>query len=370
MSQKYSLLLLTSLVLVITSCKMQEQVHSFKQIIGPACNGDVSLTLSRLDSVDKFRNPLLNLKYQKLKKKYYQRFLSDTEKTKTLNKNKVVNDVCNFYQDYWKIKLLNTPLNCDSILYDNLSHYLVDNKLTEIPFDSLSRIIKDDSELTKVLENEGFYSKFLLLNGIQDVLIWDKQSQSEYAVDLPESKLVVKVIFIEHYVLRGAAFYASLGDSQIGGWASNEDSSIYCNKGAYKLKSETFKYSYLKHEAIHFVDIENYPYLEPADLEYRAKLIELIYCTKKTIYKRLDEFIITASNETRDNSHPYANYHLICQLSQKLFNVEFERDISKWKMVTSKDINKASLEIFQHGSELLKADPTRNRIIEDMYHTN
>jgi hypothetical protein len=139
MSQKYSLLLLTSLVLVITSCKIQEQARSFDQIISPAWNGDVSLTLSRLDSVDKFRHPLLNLKYQKLKKKYYQRFLGDTEKTKTFSKNEVVNDVCNFYQDYWKIKLLNTPLNCDSILYDKLAHYLVDNKLTEIPFDSLSK---------------------------------------------------------------------------------------------------------------------------------------------------------------------------------------------------------------------------------------
>jgi hypothetical protein len=367
MPQKYSLLIVTTLVLVITSCKMQEQVHSFKQIIGPACNGDVSLTLSRLDSLDRFRNPLLNLKYQKLKKKYYQRFLGDTEKTKKLSKNKVVNDVCNFYQDYWKIKLLNTPLNCDSILYDKLSHYLVDNKLTELPFDSLSKTINDDSELSMVLEKEGFYSNFLLLNGIQDVLIWDKQSLSEYVVDLPESKLAVNVIFIENYVLRGAAYYASFGHSQIGGWTSSGDPSIYCNKGSYKIKSEKFKYSYLKHESIHFVDIDNYPNLEPADLEYRAKLIELIYCTKKTIYKRLDEFIITASNETRDNSHPYANYHLICQLSQKLFKVDFEGDISKWKKLTPEAINNVSLEIFQSGSELLKANPKLDRIIENVY---
>ncbi|MNJ86459.1 hypothetical protein D3C87_39550 [compost metagenome] len=367
MSQKYSLLLLSSFVLVITSCKIQEQARSIDQIFSPAINGNASLTLSGLDSLDKVRNPLLNWKYQKLKKKFYQRFSDDTEKTKRLSKNKVVNDVCNFYQDYWKIKLLSKPLNCDSILYDKLAHYLVDNKLTEIPFDSLSKTINDDSELTKVLEKEGFHSKFLFLNGVQDALIWDKQSQSEYAVDLLESKLVVKVIFIENYVLRGVAAYASFNGSQIGGWASNADSSIYCNKGAYKLKSETFKYSYLKHEAIHFVDIPNYPNLESADLEYRAKLIELIYCTKKTIYKRLDEFIIEASNETRDNSHPYADYHLISQLSKKLFNVDFEGDISKWKMLTPEEINNASMELFRSGSELLKSNPNRDRIIEDVY---
>jgi hypothetical protein len=123
----------------------------------------------------------------------------------------------------------------------------------------------------------------------------------------------------------------------------------------------------LKHEAIHFVDIENYPNLEPADLEYRAKLIELIYCTEKTIYKRIDEFIIEASNETRDNSHPFADYHLICQLSKKLFKVDFEGDISKWKTLTPEAINNASLEIFQRGSELLKANPNLDRIIENVY---
>jgi hypothetical protein len=370
MSHKYSLFVLTTLVLIITSCKIQEQLRSYEQIISPAWNGDVSLTLSRLDSVDKFRNPLLNLKYQKQKKKYYLRFLGDTEKTKVLSKNKVLSDVCNFYQDYWKIKMLNSPLNCDSILYDRLSHYLVDNKLTEISFDSLSKTIKNDSVLTKVIENEGFYCKFLLINGIQDLLIWDKQSQSEYAVDILGHKLNVKVIFIENYVLRGAFDYASFGQYQIGGWASNADSSLFCNKGAYKIRSENFKYSYLQHEAIHFVDIENYPNLEAADLEYRAKLIEFIYCTEKTIYKMLGEYIVSASNETRDNAHPFANYHLICQLSKKLFNVDFEGDISKWKTLSPEEINNASLELFQSGSELLKANPSLNRIIENVYTIN
>jgi hypothetical protein len=84
----------------------------------------------------------------------------------------------------------------------------------------------------------------------------------------------------------------------------------------------------------------------------------------------LDEYILTASNETRDNAHPFANYHLISQLSKKLFNVDFEEDISKWKTLTSEEINHASFEIFQNGSELLKANPSLNRIIEDVYNIN
>lgn len=370
MSQKNALLIITILVSVITSCKIQDQIRSYNQIISPASNGDVLLTLSRLDSVDRFRNPLINRKYQKLKKSYHSRFSETNETAEVLSKNEVINDICTFYRDYWKTKMLEAHLNSDSILYKNLFHYLVNNKLTTLSFDELSKTIKDDSELTRVIENEGFHCKFFLINGIQDLLIWDKQSQSKYTVQLPEAKIDINVIFIENYVLRGASDYATFGYSQIGGWASNNDSSLFCNKGTYKLNSEKFQYSYLKHESMHFVDIKNYPNLEPADLEYRAKLIELIYCTEKSIYKRLDEFIMRASNESREDAHPFANYHLICQLSKKLFNNEFEADISKWKSLTPEEINKASHELFQNGTELLKANPNLNRIIENVYNIN
>lgn len=366
MTQKYLLLIVTVLVSIISSCKIQEQVSSYNQIISPASNGDVRLTLSRLDNIDRFSNPLINRKYQRLKKKYHSRFSNTNEIEEALSKNEVINDICTFYRNYWKIKMLKAPLNSDSILYDNLSHYLVSNKLTELSFDELSKTIKNDSVLAKVIQNEGFHCKFFLINGIQDLLIWDKQSLIKYSVTLPEIKIGINVIFIEDYVLRGASDYATFGHSQIGGWASNEDSSLFCNKGTYKLKSEKFQYSYLKHESIHFVDIIDYPNLESADLEYRAKLIELIYCTKKTIYKRLDEFIMSASNENRKNAHPFANYHLICQLSKQLFNNEFETDITKWRSLTPEEINKVSLELFQKGSELLKANPDLNRIIENV----
>jgi hypothetical protein len=64
---KLILLIITALALTITSCKMQEQIRSYNQIISPSSNGDVSLTLSKMDSLHKFSNPLVNLKYQKTK---------------------------------------------------------------------------------------------------------------------------------------------------------------------------------------------------------------------------------------------------------------------------------------------------------------
>ncbi|TNE54488.1 MAG: hypothetical protein EP338_06640 [Bacteroidetes bacterium] len=355
---------------MLAACNVQEQANSYKRIISPAINGDVLSTLSQLDRVDRFRNPLLNIKYQKLKSKYHLRFRSEEKDEKALSQNEVINDICAFYQEYWKNKLLKVPQNCDSILYDKIAHYLTDKQLSKLSFQELSETVKDDSELKKVIENEGFHCKFLLNNGIQDALIWDEQDRSTYAVELPETTINVNVIFIENYILNGVSDYATFGYSQIGGWASNQDASLFCNKGSYQLKSEKFNVSYLKHESIHFLDIANYPNLESADLEYRAKLVELIYCTKRTIYDRLEEFILAASKENRENAHPFANYHLIEQLSQKLFKTAFEGDILKWKTLTPEEINHASLDIFQKGTQLLKNEPLTNTIIEDLSNIN
>lgn len=366
MKRKQLFFIVITAALLLTSCAFQEQVRSYNEIMSPAANGNVSATLARMDSVKKFRHPLVNLKYQQQKKNYEARFVTKTEKAKSFSENQVIQDICTIYQDYWTMKLIDAPLNCDSILYNNLTHYLVDNKLTSFSFDELSKTIRDDSELSKVIEKEGFYSHFLLINGIQDVLIWDEQTLQKYSVELPEETIDVDVIFIENYITQGVTDFASFGSSQIGGWASKEDSSLFCNRGSYRLKSEKFQYSYLKHESLHFIDLAKYHNLASADLEYRAKLIELIYCSKKTIYHRLDEFILNASNATREHAHPYANYHLTHQLSKKLFEKDFESDQAKWKSLTPEAINAASLELFLMGSELLNEDPNRSRVIEDI----
>ena len=157
MHRKLILLLIAAFTLTITSCKIQEQIRTYNQIISPAANGDVSLTLLRMDSLNKFANPLVNRKFQKTKKKYKARFISDTEKSKAPCNNSVINDICAFYQDYWKIKLRNPSANCETTLYSNIFHYLINKKLTKLSFDELSMTIKDDSELSKVIENEKIW---------------------------------------------------------------------------------------------------------------------------------------------------------------------------------------------------------------------
>ncbi len=65
------------------------------------------------------------------------------------------------------------------------------------------------------------------------------------------------------------------------------------------ITSEKYEVSYLKHESLHFTDMNDYPNLSSADLEYRSKVIELIYCTEKTIY---DKMIQDGLDDTRAKS--------------------------------------------------------------------
>lgn len=195
------------------------------------------------------------------------------------------------------------------------------------------------------------------------MFIWDKETIKNYEVKLPKQTVKTKVIFIEIFLLTGYDYYASYGSTRVGGWALKESATLYCNKSDYDIGSEKFNVSYLKHESLHFTDLNEYPNLSSADLEYRSKLIELMYCTEKTIYTEITEFISGADSSDRSHSHPYANYILIENLSKMIFNSEFNSDINQWKKISVEKINKAATSLYKSSEETLQIDNNLMEII-------
>ena len=129
----------------------------------------------------------------------------------------VVNDITNIYRNYWRTELLkeNNADKTDSVLFKELSEYLTNNHLTDLSIDSLSRSISNKIELKKVIEREGVNCSFFYPNGFQDILIWDKQTEKEYSIDLPEDTLTITVVFIENYLLR-SLFRGRIANDHIG----------------------------------------------------------------------------------------------------------------------------------------------------------
>ncbi len=327
--------------------------------------GEIKYAFDKMEEIESLSNPLINFAYQKWKKKMYARFILKEEIIENTSNNKIINDISNIYREYWRTELLknNQKDRTDSILYKNLTNYISTNQLSTLSKDSLSKSIKNDSELKKIFNNEGFKSKFMYRNGFQDLLLWNKESIKKYKVILPKDTINTKVIFIENYNLKGYDSYATFNSSEPGGWALKESATLYCNKGEYNLTSEKFKISYLKHESLHFTDLNKYLNLSATDLEYRSKLIELMYCTNKTIYDRIAEFINGASNANRNHSHPYANYSLIKNLSKLLFNSEYETNYKNWKELSVENINNAAVYLYEKSEESLQENNNLTNII-------
>lgn len=327
--------------------------------------GEIHYVLNKMEKIESLSNPIVNYKYQEFKKKIYTRFLSNDEIIENTSKNKVINDISFIYRNYWREELIkDNPKNrTDSTLYKNIAKYLISNKLTSLSIDSLSKTIKKDSELKRVIESQGFKVNFNFRNGFQELFIWNKENTEKYNVILPKETIKTTVVFIESYHLNGYDDYATFGSSTVGGWATKDSTKLYCNKGTYDLNSEKFKVSYLKHESIHFTDLNEYPNLSSADLEYRAKIIELMYCTKGTIYDRISEFVSGANKADRKNSHPYANYVLIENLSKLLFKSKFNSDINQWKKISVDKINNAAKSLYEMSEDILRKDNNLTEII-------
>lgn len=339
--------------------------QSFREIVSLAGVGDVSTAFIKMEERKSFSNPIVNFIYQRWKKKMYARFVSKEEVFENTSGNKIVNDISNIYREYWRVELMK-PLpesRTDSTLYNNITDYVLSNKLTRLSKDSLRKNIKDDSVLKKIIEKEGFKVNFNFRNGFQELFIWNKESTEKYDVILPKETIKTTVVFIESYHINGYDEFSTIGDSQVGGWATKDSTTLFCNKGTYELNSEKFKISYLKHESLHFTDLKNYPNLSAADLEYRSKVIELMYCTEGTIYDRISEFVTGANKADRKNAHPYANYILIQNMSKFIFNSDFNSDINQWKKVSVDKINKAASSLYESNENILQKDNSLNEII-------
>ena len=128
--------------------------------------------------------------------------------------------------------------------------------------------------LHAVFEAEGYHALFGKTQGYYGPYVWRETVPTVYQVGLPGGTAEYTVNILKGFVFRSWMDYLTFGRFGTGGWAS-PDGTINCIEQAYDLESERFRVSLLKHEAQHTVDRKRFPQITPAELEYRAKLVEL-----------------------------------------------------------------------------------------------
>lgn len=319
----------------------------YTKIYAHCLDGNVKAALPLLDI------PIsdLNKKDQQFKRNFEKRFKSAVDSSDYLKKKESkIHELQLIFRDYWRQYLLNPDLKHERSLGMNAIEYLKkyfpevrDKKITR---DSLGIF------LSEYIKSKGYFTTASVnkTGGIYDLLIWQSQKDTTYSFRLKKEKIKTQVVFMNDFVTLGWEEYATFGKYYPGGWATED--TIYCVEGAYDITSEDFKISYLAHEGRHFLDNKMFRGLDNADLEYRSKLSELSLA-KTTLYKLIDGFISNGNGQS-ENPHPLASYHVIKNLSEVLFDNDFEKDISEWKKINRKKINRKAYKLLKQNTRLFK----------------
>ncbi len=160
--------------------------------------------------------------------------------------------------------------------------------------------------LQSVFEENGYHALFGKTQGYYGPYIWRDTVPTVYRVELPGGAAEYTVNILKGFVFRSWMDYLTFGRYGTGGWAS-PDGTINCIEQAYDFASERFLVSLLKHEAQHAADMQKFPEITPAELEYRAKLVELHYSGDLGL---LQKFLSEADESKANDSHAVASARL------------------------------------------------------------
>jgi hypothetical protein len=171
------------------------------------------------------------------------------------------------------------------------------------------------TEAARVLvEREGLHALGGMTAPLHELMIWRKQTSRAETVSLPEESIEVSVSFLDDFVSYGWLGHATCDLTHTGGWATPEGLRVVST--SWDFTSEDFRISLLAHEAQHFADYRRYPKLEAADLEYRAKLVELILA--QASQRKLLEAFAAQAQPDRASPHAYASHWVLARLGEHL----------------------------------------------------
>ncbi|HET9416104.1 MAG TPA: hypothetical protein VFP30_01050 [Candidatus Limnocylindria bacterium] len=188
--------------------------------------------------------------------------------------------------------------------------------------------------------------------------IWRRTEDRGFSVTLPRGEpQPVTVHFMHEFVLRGWLHWKTGGAQGAGGWYQQDDPSwpdgLYCVADRYPEPLEenrTFQVSLLGHEAQHVADHRAHPGLSSAELEYRAKLVELI--GYDSVDERLTAFLADARAEPSE-PHPYAAHLITERLAGRLFDTPAAD--ADWESVSYPEIAAAAQALLDEDTDRLAA---------------
>ena len=222
--------------------------------------------------------------------------------------------ILDVYQQYFRdvFYLQNSPEAAEAAMLNRFSELF---KLQ--PVAALQEQIKE--RICEAFSSCGYHILCGKTSGYYGPYIWNSTETTCYDVELPDGIQRYTIRFLDGFLCRSWLDYISFGQIGTGGW-TGADGIINCVKAAYHTESEHFRVSLLKHEAQHALDLADYPSMSSTDLEYRAKLVELIYSQERNL---LDAFRREADTSHSANGHSMA----ASRISEEFFSISDPSEI-------------------------------------------
>ncbi len=179
------------------------------------------------------------------------------------------------YQDYWRAVFYRQEDRDSAARALGTALARVLNGDPDMPLDEL-----ETGPVKAAFSAHDLYFLGGRTGGFYGPQVWKTQREQTFQVELPEGEAAYTIRFLDDFVVKGWLDYLSFGVVGVGGWADGDG--VVCSTGDSDcIESEYFQVSFLKHEAQHVRDLARWPDLSQELLEYRAKLVELIYSRER-----------------------------------------------------------------------------------------
>ncbi len=283
---------------------------------------------------------------------YRSRFISDQD-APIRTREPFVRGLIQIYHTYYRKALIGTltPNKAEGWLCSELkAHYSLHVRATGRQL-SLEQL---ESKICGVLKRRGYFSLFGRILPFRSLLIWQTETTHTYVVQLPEGRQKVDVVFMDGFIEQSWMHFATFGRHYNAGWVEgNKAKSIHCVRRAYRLNSDKFLSGYLAHEAQHFKDLKEYPKLNQADLEYRAKLAELVTTSRPN--GRAKKFAAQSDNN-RSSPHAFASFCIMRNLARELGLNQASNMLKEWPSIPAKRLKElAKILMSRHSDQLRSA---------------
>ena len=242
----------------------------------------------------------------------YDRYRSVFEQghSVTYDADSHLNELLAVYQQYYR-DVFYLKVNAEEAAERMRKRFavLVNAAGQDMTFDAMENCL-----IAEAFRSRSFHFLGGKTGGYYGPYIWKITETRQYDVELPNGVQKYTVRFLDGFIAKSWLDHLSFGAVSTGGWTDG-DGIINCVKSSYDAESEGFQVSLLKHEAQHAMDLSKYRNMSSEDLEYRAKLVELIYSGKRNL---LAQFMHEAGTGNAGNGHSRAAERLMNDFSKAL----------------------------------------------------